>query len=220
MRTAVLSVLFMVKAIIFDLDGTLVESGLAHIKSYELVLKDMGLSVDRSVLSREFGKVAEDILKSVFPSMSMRDVKRVVSGKRMHFLNLINLVKPKPCAGDFLKIASDNYVLAIATSSSKREMELMLKSMGWLDYFSVLITSYDVKSPKPSPDILLKAAGLLRLPVSDCLFVGDSIFDARSAKAAKMSFLGVATGSYSISDFTREGFTSFSSLCDLRTYLF
>ncbi len=217
---AVLSVLFMVKAIIFDLDGTLVDSGLAHIKSYELVLKDMGLSVKREVLSREFGKVAEDILKSVFQSMTISDIKKVVTGKRKHFLDLISLVKPKSCAGEFLKTASNNYVLAIATSSSKREMDLILKAMGWLDYFSVLVTSYDVASPKPAPDILLRTASLLKVPVSDCLFIGDSIFDARSALAAKMTFLGVSTGSYLVSDFKAEGFTSFSNLCDLLSYLF
>jgi len=204
---------FMVKALILDLDDTLIDSHDAHVKSYEEVFNEMGLSINRVLLEREFGKISEDIIKTLIPGLPKLGIKRAVLAKRKLFLKHLDLVKPERCADEFLKNASRKYFLAIATSTSRRELLAVLKLFGWRDYFKVLLTSYEVLRPKPSPDLLLRTAELLGVSVSDCIFIGDSIFDALSARNAGMPFIGVETGSFSNEDFSRLGFKSFPNFC-------
>jgi len=205
----------MVKALILDLDGTLVESHEAHVKSYKGVFDNLGLKASHKDLKKHFGKIAEDIIKEVFPQLTNKQVIEVVMAKRELFLQNLEAVYKKPCADSFISKASKNYFLAIATSASREEMNALLKKFSWINYFKVLVTSYDVLKPKPAPDLLFRVAELLKLEVNDCLFIGDSIYDALAAREAGMSFLGVETGSFSKNDFKKEGFKSYRNLCTL-----
>ncbi len=204
----------MVKALIFDMDGTLINSHDAHVESYREVLSSRGLKVNDFTLAKNFGKVAEDILKAIFPGVTSKEINLMVLEKRRAFLKFIDLVKPLRCAERLLSMGGQ-FKLVLATSSSRLETNAIISKLGWTEHFILIITSYDVPRPKPSPDILIAAAKKLRLKISDCLFVGDSIFDALSARAAGMSFIGVETGSYSNADFVREGFKSCKNLCSL-----
>jgi len=206
----------MVKAIILDLDGTLVDSHKAHVKSYKQVFSDLGLKEpSRQELKRLFGMIAEDIIKELFPHLSKVEVREVVDSKREIFLTLMDLVSRKPCVDLFLRKASKKYRLVIATSASPEEMNSLINNFGWTHYFELMITSYDVPKPKPAPDLLLKVVKMLGLKKSDCLFIGDSIFDALSSRNAGVSFLGVETGSFSKKEFNKNGFKSYKNLCTL-----
>jgi len=212
--------LFMVKALILDLDGTLVNSREAHIKSYQMVFKKKGLNPKYSDLKKNFGKVAEDIILGALPQLTAREVKEIVLEKREIFLNIMDEVIKEPCVDHFLKKASEDYALAIATSASRIEMKELIEKFGWTDYFKLMLTSYDVPEPKPAPDLLLAIAKQLGVKVSDCLFIGDSIFDAMAARKAGMSFLGVETGGFSKKSFKQEGFESHHNLCFLMRSFF
>jgi len=210
----------MVKALILDLDGTLVDSREAHIKSYQMVFKKRGLNPKYSDLKKNFGKVAEDIILGALPQLTAREVKEIVLEKREIFLNIMDEVIKEPCVERFLERASEDYALAIATSASRIEMKELLDKFGWTDYFKLMLTSYDVPEPKPAPDLLLAIAKQLRVKVSDCLFIGDSIFDAMAARKAGMPFLGVETGGFSKELFKQEGFESHQNLCFLMRSFF
>jgi beta-phosphoglucomutase-like phosphatase (HAD superfamily) len=206
----------MVKALILDLDGTLIDSHKAHIKSYQSVFESRGLIIDRSELEKHFGKVAEDIIKSLFPKLTKQVIKLIIAEKQVNFLNHLSLLKPLACANKLLSFANRKYSLAIATSMSRVEMLAVIKQLGWSDYFKALVSSYDVKNPKPAPDILFEVINQLSsnndLMVSDCLFVGDSVFDAQCSLSAGVPFIGVATGTYSRDEL---GVNSVANLCEL-----
>lgn len=206
----------MVKALILDLDGTLVDSHKAHIKSYKEVFNKKALSdFDVNKLKSLFGKVAEDIISDLFPGLSDEEVDELVLGKRKAFLKALGKVVKVPCVDKFLKKAFDDYLLAVATSSSNLEMNALVDRFGWRDYFKVLMSGYDVPKPKPAPDLLLAVIKELGVNKDDCVFIGDSIYDALSARSAGVSFIGVRTGSYSKKDFDEQGFKSFKDLCEL-----
>nr|MBD3312184.1 HAD-IA family hydrolase [archaeon] len=209
----------MVKALILDLDGTLVDSHKAHIKSYKEVFNKKALNeFDVKKLKSLFGKVAEDIISELFPSLSEKEVDELVLGKREAFLKAIDKVVKVPCVDKFLRRAFNDYSLAVATSSSNLEMNALVDRFGWSDYFKVLMSGYDVSRPKPAPDLLLMVIKELGLKKDDCVFIGDSIYDALSARSAGVSFIGVRTGSYSKKDFDEQGFKSFKDLCELLSF--
>lgn len=210
----------MVKAVLLDLDGTLINSHDAHVKAYKKILDSYKLKINTRELESKFGLIAEDILKELFPKLSSKDVHEVVLQKRKFFIENINLVKLKPCVNEFLETASKHCILAIATSISREELLAVLQKFSWTKYFKVLVTSYDVIHPKPAPDLLIKIVRELRINLSDAVFIGDSVFDALSAKSAGICFIGVATGAFSLESFKKEGFEAYSSLCEIKNVLF
>ncbi len=210
---------FTVKAVIFDLDGTLVNSHEAYAKAYKEVLTKHGVIIRKEQVVRLFGMTAEDIIKRLLPELSAKEIRDIVREKSAIFDKSLDLIKPLPCAENLLRKLG-RCRLALATSSSRKSTDLLLRKFGWDSFFNVVLTGYDVPRPKPAPDILIEAAKLLELSVKDCLFVGDSIFDARAATAAGMKFIGVETGSFKKKDFKAEGFFSYPNLCELSKILF
>ncbi len=202
----------MVKAVILDLDGTLINSHPAHVKSFNKMLELHGLVINNIDFSKYFGLIAEDILKRLFPSLSDEEVSALARTKRRLFIKDIDLVTKQPCVDEFIK-SLKGLKTAIATSASREEMEAVITKFGWS--FDYLLTSYEVSNPKPAPDIIIRAAKELRVKLSDCVFIGDSIYDADTARNAGVRFIGVATGSYSIKDFTGKGVKAFKNLCSL-----
>ncbi len=202
----------MVKAVILDLDGTLINSHPAHVKSFNKMLELHGLMVNKIDFSKYFGLIAEDILKKLFPTLSEDKISILARTKRRLFINDIDLVTKQPCVDKFIK-SLKGLRTAIATSASREEMEAVINKFGW--NFNCLLTSYEVNHPKPAPDILIKAAEELRVKLRDCVFIGDSIYDADTARNAGVKFIGVATGSYSINDFNNKGVKAFKNLCSL-----
>ncbi len=206
----------MVKCIIFDFDGTLVDT---H-EIYATIFKDLflkkGLKVSKSKLKKEFGKIAEEIFKSIFPNLTQKEILSLLKEKEILFKKNVHLVKPLPCVQKKLIELHKNHILTIASSSTKKEINLVLSHLGWTEFFSKIITSYDVKNPKPHPDILLKLVKDLSLKKADCVFIGDSIYDALCAKQAGISFIGVETGSYKQKDFQKLGFPCFKNFCSLK----
>lgn len=81
--------------------------------------------------------------------------------------------------------------LALATSSRKMKMELVLEEVGLLKYFNVLVSGEDVDKGKPSPDIFLLTAQRLGVPPSQCLVLEDAVNGVKSAKAAGMKCIAI-----------------------------
>lgn len=205
----------MVSALILDLDGTLIDSLSVHAWAFMSVFESMGYIVDKFILRSLFGMSASGIVKKAVPGISEVNVKRVLLRKERLFRSRINCIKAMPGARALLRRASRSFPVALATSSSRRDALLILKCLGLRDYFSVILTSDEVVRPKPAPDLILGIVKRLCVNVSDCLFVGDSVFDALSSRRAGVHFIGVATGVYSIKDFKRAGFKAVKCLCDI-----
>lgn len=86
------------------------------------------------------------------------------------------------------------YRLGVVSTKYRHRVEEALERDGLLGLVDVVVGSDDVPRPKPAPDGLIKAAGALGLPADECVFVGDSVVDAKAARAAKMEFVAVLTG--------------------------
>ena len=206
----------MIKSVIFDMDGTLLNSSYAMTLSVNHVRKSYGL-----------GPIQKDYLEYIInePSidlpMKLYDVKEYSQEHRdrfaKHYLANANLhVKPYEGAYELLKsLHVKGVTLCIATNAADFFARNMLQGQGMLEFFSFVIGSNNVEHSKPYPDMLHHISELSKIPLSKSLLVGDSIKDEGAAHNANMDFLFVDWG-YGKSDKPTK---SFKNMKELNQYL-
>lgn len=183
------------KAIIFDLDGTLINSLPYHFLAFKDLLLEHGIRISDNHLKVLMGLPTEDILKELKKKYGfIHDILDLREERRFHyfkFLGLRDIAFP-----GVKKLLSDlrlNYKLAIATGSSPIVFSHSTKK-DFQSLFDTVITISDVVKGKPHPEQLLLAAKKMKVKPSDCLMIGDSTYDALAAKRAKMDFVGITSG--------------------------
>lgn len=181
----------------FDLDGTLIDSTEAHVKSYKTVFKKNNLKFPgKKKLLKHFGWGIEVMLKQLFPNISSRKMKKVIDD---HFNDLKEnnkLLKPFPHVKEALKKLKPHFRLGIISNNYHRGILNTLKCTGISPkMFDVIIGEDDAKA-KPSPNEILLAE---RLTKADAKYmVGDTIFDVKAGKKAKCITIAVLTGLHDI----------------------
>jgi len=191
--------------IILDLDGTLVDSEKCHFNSFVKSLERNGFAVTKKIKSgimNVFGLSAKDIIKKVIPGISeeklllvAEDIKEIAVNEEIDKVKIIN------GAMDFVKAHYKSDDLAIITNSSEKFTRAILKRLDLMKYFKMLVApGMKGLKPKPSDEMINHALNKLRYNKSDCLLIGDSIYDFLSAKKAKIRFIAVL----SKSDYKKE----------------
>ncbi|QGN34639.1 HAD family phosphatase [Microlunatus sp. Gsoil 973] len=175
-------------AVIFDMDGTLIDSTPAVVRSWTIWAGELGIPLER--LEEFHGVPAESTVAELLPPQL-----RKAALDRINELELTDLdgVRPLPGATEsFRMLPADR--IAIATSCTAPLAAARLKVSG-LEPPAVLVTVDDVARGKPAPDPYLKAAALLGQPATDCLVVEDAVKGLRSARDAGCATLAVVTTS-------------------------
>lgn len=192
-----------VAAVIFDLDGTLIDSIDIYFRIVEDALKRLDLPpVSRSKILA--AAESEDFKWELVLPQEVQDRKENIIDQAWA---VINEIAPQMFADDLdifqgaggiLKmISARGLKIGLVTSTQKHYLEtkmLPLKNAGVDKLFEVIITSDDVKQRKPAPDPLLACAQQLELKPANCVYVGDTTTDMQSGKAAGMRTVGVLTG--------------------------
>ena len=181
------------KAIIFDLDGTLIDSIPAHLHAYqELAMSEFGVQLSQDNILEHFGKKSADIITALF-SHSGKNIDVLVEKKQHLYRQSFNRVKLLPGAKKVLHSAREKTIkCALGTSSSKKNAEIAIKEFGL--EFDIIITGEDIEFGKPNPEIFLTIAQRLDLLPDECIVIGDAIYDMMAAKKAGMLAIGVLTG--------------------------
>lgn len=182
------------KGVIFDMDGTLIVSTEADYLAWEKVFDDYGKKLSFADYQPLLGIKSAIVIKEHLGITGEEDVKRILKEKYDYFLEIItaNPIKPVLAAEAFL-ISMANYPVkvALATSSRKEKMQLILKQLNFLQYFDAIVTGDEVENSKPAPDIFLKAAERLGLPAKECMVVEDGPIGVAAAKNAKMKCVAI-----------------------------
>lgn len=195
----------MVKAFILDLDGTLIDSHDAHVRAFKSTLNNKGYYTTSRELKKYFGLQEEDILKELFPSMPDEVLNGIMAEKRQKFIDGAPLVKLKKCALNLLKELNSKGCVALATGCHISEVNAVINELNLASYFKFILTSYDVQRPKPAPDILLALVRMLGVKKSDCVYIGDTVYDAMTAESAGIKFIGVNEDSEQVKAFRALG---------------
>jgi len=188
---------FETKAVIFDLDGTLLDNNSYHLKSWIEYLKSIGRSISEEEYNANInGRTNTDVIKYIYDKpMSDEEILQFTLEKEALYRELY---KPfiKPIAGliDFLKILKKKKMpMAIATSGIQPNIDFMFAEVPIRQYFKEVVNSSHITKGKPDPEIYLKVASLINIPPKNCLVFEDAVVGIRSAKTAGMKVIAVAT---------------------------
>jgi beta-phosphoglucomutase len=188
---------FPVQALIFDMDGVLLDSGAWHRAAWEALLTELGESPPQPDYWRlTIGRPSEEAI----PLLLGRRVPdweayQLARRKRDHYARL-SRQGPRAVAGvaDFVSdLARRRVPLAVGTSASSYDVDHLLRGIGLLHHFPVVVTADDVTYGKPDPEVYMLAARRLRAEPALCLVFEDSVVGIHAARAAGMRAIGVAT---------------------------
>ncbi len=205
-------------AVIFDMDGVIVDNMKYHKRAWEVFLKKYAPDMDVEEFSNHFGKVNKDLLKIVFQrEVSDEEVSRFGDEKEALYRELYaEDVAPTSGLVDFLQELRENSVkTAVASAAPKVNVDFVFEKTGLRPYFDVSTDANDVTRGKPDPEIYLKTAEKLDCPPEACLVFEDSVPGIQAGRNAGMKVIGVATShpadklkdtEFVIKDFTEINF--------------
>lgn len=187
-------------AVIFDVDGTLIDSNSAHLEAWVRALEQHQYRVSTDRIAVEIGKGGDKLVPSILgEQVESRDGKSLRKRHTAEYIKIAQSTHLKvfPGVKDLLaKLRRQGLKLALATSSKRNELEITQRSaeVDWSSEFHVIVTGDDADESKPSPDLLDIAAKKLQLSPAQCLMIGDTPYDAQSSRDAGIVSLGVTCG--------------------------
>lgn len=185
------------KAVLFDMDGVIVDSEPLHVAAFQATLKSYGHDLSDEQYKQHFaGKTDEAGFKQYFDFIGETvELPVIMNEKATAYLELAaGQLTPYPGVIEFIKsLAREGTPLALVTGSLRAEAEVTLKTFSLANFFSAVIAAEDISQSKPSPEGYLKAARALGIAPSDCIVIEDAPSGLRAARAAGMRCLAVTT---------------------------
>ena len=182
-------------AVLWDLDGTLVDSADDHFESWVEALRAEARSVTRDQFDASFGQRNDRILADwLGPDTSSDLVRRIADAKEAAYRRLVREPRLEPLPGAARWVAllhAEGWHQAIASSAPRLNVEVVLDVLGWNRYFGAIVASEDVRRGKPEPDVFLTAAARLGAPPARCIVVEDAQAGIEAARRGGMRSIGV-----------------------------
>ncbi len=181
------------EALIFDCDGTLVDTLPLYLKAWQAALQEVaGIDADADWFRGRGGYSEQMLLSAVEKSFGVTvDRKAVIAGTRRRVRETLTDVRCNVPVITIVREWAGRLPLAVASSGSREVVEASLAAIGLSDVFSAVVTIEDVEHPKPAPDIYLLAASKLDVSASRCVVFEDSDEGLKAARAAGMTTMDV-----------------------------
>jgi beta-phosphoglucomutase family hydrolase len=183
-------------ALIFDLDGVVIDSMPTHTLAWERYLEANGID-PRDVEARMHGKRNDDLVRDLFGShLDDAAVFEHGTAKERLFRELIGATleaKLVPGVREFLAEASKTVPLAVGTNAEPANVDFTLDGAGVRQYFRAIVDGSQVANAKPAPDVYLRGAELLGVDPANCIVFEDSPVGIEAARAAGMRVVGLLT---------------------------
>ncbi|MDQ6831245.1 MAG: HAD family hydrolase [Gemmatimonadota bacterium] len=187
-------------AVIFDVDGTLVDTNDGHIDAWRRAFASMGYDVGAERIRPEVGKGGDNLVPSIIgeeadardgAELRKRDTEEfLATAKRLTFTLFPGAVELMD------ELLARELRTAIATSSKTEQIDQLMLSVG-VDlraHVHEVVTGDDAESTKPAPDLVEVAVAKLGLAAADCVMIGDTPHDGEACRQAGVAFIGVLCG--------------------------
>ncbi len=188
---------FDVKAVIFDLDGTLIDNNEYHLKTWKQYLVEEGIDIsDENYNAHINGRTNKDAIEYIYGrKMSDAEAMEYTLEKEALYRKMYQpFIKPVEGLIPFLEILNKRAIpIGMATSGIQVNIDFMFEHIPLKKYFKVIVNSSHIKNGKPHPEIYLKAASLLNVSPENCLVFEDAGVGIKSAKAAGMKVVAIDT---------------------------
>lgn len=197
----------MIKGVIFDMDGVLVDNRDIHIEAFLIFLKRYGIEAKAGDLSWMFGMGNDEIMPRLLPTeiIEKKGIKALADEKEQVYREIFaDSIKPMPGLTDFLKnIRSHGIKCAVGSSGNTDNVNFVLEKCSIANMFDAIANGDMVARAKPAPDVFLLAAQLLGLPAGECLVIEDSFAGIEASRSAGMKVIGMAT-TYTREELSKE----------------
>lgn len=188
--------------VLFDVDGTLVDTNYLHTIAWSRALRDAGQWAPMNAIHRLVGMGGDQLVPRLIGRMDDEAKNR----RSEHYRRLMGDVRAFPGAAELLRRCHDaGLVVALASSSPEDELAELRKVIDADDAIDAATTADDAEKSKPEPDIFLAAMDRAGVDPERALVVGDSVWDIEAARSAGIGCIGVETGGFSQHELSEKG---------------
>lgn len=197
------------RAVIFDIDGTLLDSVDLHARAWVEAFHHFGIEVEEAAARSQIGKGGDQLLPVFLSKERIEKEGKAIEAYRSDLFKrkYLSQVKPFPAVKAlFERARQEGLTIALASSGKKDEVEHYQKILGIADLVDVSTSSDDADRSKPHPDIFEAAIEKIDgIDKADMIVIGDTPYDAEAARKAGLATIGVLCGGFPEADLAAEG---------------
>ncbi len=202
----------MLKAAIFDVDGTLIDSVDLHAKAWQDALRDYGHEISFDDIRSQIGKGGDQLMPMFLSEGELEAKGEELEKHRVQVLKerYLPQIKPFPMVRGLLqRIQADGTKVALASSAKQDELQTYKEAAHIEDLLEAETSSDDTEASKPDPDIFLAALKHLGgISADQAIVIGDTPYDAEAAGKAGLRTIGLLCGGWSAEELTRVGYVA------------
>jgi len=199
----------MIKAVIFDVDGTLIDSNDVHAQSWVDAFQEFNKSVGFDAVRSQIGKGGDQLMPIFLKQEEIDAFGEALEKRRAAILKAayLHTIQPFPgVRGLFKYLQGKGVKIALASSAKQDELAFYKRLLNIEDLVDVEASSDDAEKSKPAPDIFTSVLGKLReIDLSDILAIGDTPYDAVASGKAGLKCVGLLCGGFRLADLTDAG---------------
>jgi len=191
------------RAVIFDVDGTLIDSNDAHAEAWLRAFHEALVPVTREAVRHAIGMGGDKLLPSVSGIDAESEAGRRLSARRAEIFeaHYLSGLTPFPGAADLIAtLGAKGFLLGIASSSKRTDLEKLLTVAGLTDLIEKKTAGDEVEESKPEPDIVVAALQHLGVSAGEAVMIGDTPYDVKAARGAGVACIAFRCGGWRDSD--------------------
>ena len=194
------------RAVLLDVDGTLVDSSYVHTLAWWQALREHGRIVPMARIHRAIGLGSDRIVDHLLGEHRSGDDEAVVASHGALVAAWHERMVPLPGARDLLRRCQDaGLTVVLSTSAGARDVAALRAVLDADEYVDEVTTSADAERSKPDTDILDAALERIGVPPTECVFVGDAVWDVEAARRVDMPCIGLECGGTSAHELREAG---------------